>query len=103
MKKTTVELAYFKAADGISQEQIVEASKKMEETLHKWNGFGSRELVYLGNNQYVDIVHWDEQKYADEALKKAMECKVCLDFFALLKESEDPEKDMQHGIVLLKQ
>lgn len=94
----TVELAYFKQNNGVSEQQILRAAKAMESTIEKWQGFESRELVYLGEKKWVDIVHWNNMESAQAAAHKAMNSSVCLTFFALI---ESTQSDMQHGEVKL--
>jgi len=96
----TVELAYFKQNSGVSEQQILKAAKAMESTISQWQGFESRELVHLGENKWVDIVHWSDMKSASAAAEKAMHSKVCLMFFALIESTQD---DMHHGQIKLKQ
>ncbi len=96
----TVELAYFKQNKGVSEQQILKAAKAMESTIEKWQGFESRELVHLGENKWVDIVHWSDMKSAEAAAHKAMNSTVCLTFFALIESTQD---DMHHGEIKLKQ
>ena len=96
----TVELAYFKQKEGVSEKQILSAAKGMEQTLKGWEGFKSRELIHLGDNKWVDVVHWTDKQSAVLAIDKAMQSEVCLTFFALI---ESREEDMHHGEIRLKQ
>ncbi len=96
----TVELAYFKQNKGVSEQQILKAAKAMKSTIEKWQGFKSRELVHLGENKWVDIVHWRDMESAEAAAHKAMNSSVCLTFFALIESTQD---DMHHGEIKLKQ
>ncbi len=96
----TVELAYFKQNNGVSEQQILRAAKAMESTIEKWQGFKSRELVHLGENKWVDIVHWRDMESAQAAAHKAMNSSVCLTFFALI---ESTQEDMHHGEIKLVQ
>ncbi|MEH6345722.1 MAG: hypothetical protein V7785_11595 [Bermanella sp.] len=96
----TMELAYFKSNQGVSSSKIIEAASAMQSTISQWQGFVSRELVQLGDDQWVDIVRWDNEKSAQLAVDKAMHSSVCLTFFALITSNES---DMQHGEIQLVQ
>jgi len=96
----TVELAYFKQKSGVGEQQLLKAAEAMERTIQHWDGFKSREMVYLGDDEWVDIVHWDDQSAANKAAEQAMSSGVCLSFFALIESGED---DMRHGRVMLRQ
>ncbi len=96
----TVELAYFKQNANVTQSQILNAAKAMDSTIHHWPGFISRELVHLGENKWVDIVHWSDANAANQAVQKAMHSDVCLTFFSLIQSSES---DMHHGEIRLVQ
>jgi inorganic pyrophosphatase len=94
----TIEIAYFKNNPGVQHQQIMKAAKDMQSTIQKWPGFISRELVYLEDNNWVDIVHWDNAQAAQKAVESAMQSPVCLTFFALIQSKPS---DMQHGEIKL--
>ena len=96
----TIELAYFKNNQGVQNSQIVKAAQDMQSTISQWPGFISRELVHLEGNKWVDIVHWDNNQAAQQAVENAMKSPVCLNFFALIQSKPS---DMQHGEIKLMQ
>ena len=94
----TIELAYFKNNPGVQNSQIMKAAQDMQSTISQWPGFISRELVYLEDNSWVDIVHWDNSQAAQMAIESALQSPVCLNFFALI---ESKPNDMKHGEIKL--
>lgn len=85
---TVVEIALFSAKPGVTADAIIHASKAMKTTITGWQGFIKRELVDLGQGQWVDIVHWRDMDAAKRAEKNAMQSSSCLSFFALLDEKQ---------------
>ena len=89
-----VEIALFSAKPGVAAETVIDASKAMETTITGWQGFIRRELVELGEGRWVDIVHWQDMAAAKNAEIKALKSSSCLNFFALLDETQG---QMLHG------
>ena len=54
--------------------------------------------MHLEGNNWVDIVHWDNNEAAQQAIESAMQSPVCLNFFALIQSEPS---DMQHGEIKL--
>ncbi len=96
----TVELVVFSAKEGVSDSRVLKSAEGMLDTLKKWDGFISRELIKVGNGKWIDVVHWADLESAKSAQHKAMESDSCLLFFSLL---EDADQQIYHGDKLLSQ
>jgi hypothetical protein len=90
----TVEVVVFSAKDGVSDMSILESAEGMLDTMKKWDGFISRELIKVGNGKWIDVVHWSDPESAESAQHRAMESDSCLLFFSLL---EDADQQIYHG------
>ena len=84
----TTEVVYFKSKAGVSSSQLITSAKHMDRTLRTWKGFVSRELVELGNGEWIDIVHWESVEAANKAAAIETTSEVCLPFFALIEETQ---------------
>ena len=100
VKAETVEVVVFKTKDTISSSQLIHSASLMQETLRKWDGFISRELVKVSDTTWIDVVHWENQSAAKSAQEKAMKSSVCLTFFNLI---DNKQQQFYHGEILLKQ
>lgn len=91
-KGQVVEFAPISLKDIVTEEMLLEASSKLQkEFLAQQAGFVKRELVKKSEKEYVDIVYWESQARADQALREAMNSPVCFAYFQLMKEA-DPQK-----------
>src|SRR5262245_53449485 len=87
--KVVVEWAPFRIADGVSVEQLLAASRELQESfLAGRRGFLRRELLRGKAGGWVDLVHWADQQAADEAMKAAAESPICLRYFHLMAGAE---------------
>lgn len=96
----TVEVVIFATKAGIADERVLKSSAAMLATLRSWEGFISRELIKVGENRWIDIVHWANEESAKAAQTKAMKSDSCLIFFSLLEEKD---QTTYHGERLLLQ
>lgn len=96
----TTEVVHFKSKAGVSSDQLIGSAKRMEKTMYSWSGFISRELIELGNGEWIDIVHWENQDAAKKAAEIEATSEVCLPFFALIEESKI---QMYRGGIVLRQ
>lgn len=68
-----VELAQFKAKDGISDAEVLTASQEAHEGfLAKQKGYVTRELLKSKDGEWVDIVHWETMEDAQAAMNAFM-------------------------------
>lgn len=86
LRAETTEVVVFKSKPGVSDQQILSAADGMRTTLSGWSGFVSRDLLKVGNGQWIDIIHWDNMASAQAAQDKAMKCEKCLSFFSLIAD-----------------
>ena len=98
--KIAMEVVHFQTNVGVTAMQLTEAAQAMLATLQSWPGFISRELVEVGDGQWIDVVHWQTAKDAMAAQEKAMQSPVCLNYFSLMQASEE---QMFHGNIVLTQ
>jgi hypothetical protein len=84
----TTEVVYFKSKAGVSSSQLISSAKHMDKTLRTWKGFISRELVELGNGEWVDIVHWASVEAANKAAEIEATSEACIPFFAFIDETQ---------------
>ena len=96
----TMEVVVFNTKSNITNQQVTNAAKLMLETLQSWDGFQSRELVLVGDEKWIDIIHWKNLESATMAQEKAMKNKICLAFFSLIDEKQ---QQFYHGEIVLKQ
>jgi heme-degrading monooxygenase HmoA len=94
----TVEIVVFSVKAGVSDEGLLHTASQMQATIESWDGFISRDLVRIGNDKWVDIVHWRDMDSAISAQQKAMESDTCLNFFSLL---DDSKQEIYHGELFL--
>ncbi|MBI4044965.1 MAG: hypothetical protein HY392_04620 [Candidatus Diapherotrites archaeon] len=63
-----VEIAQFKTKPGVSDAGLLTASKKAQDGyLSRCKGFVSRELLKSGDGTWLDIVHFETAKDAENA------------------------------------
>ncbi len=89
MTDITVEIANITLKKGVTEEQLMEASQKLQnEFVDSLKGFISRELVHLYENQYADIIHWETREDAEKAMEQASSSTACMEFFSLMEMDE---------------
>lgn len=73
MKNTIVEIAQFKLAVGVSDEDFLhEAEIVQKNFLEKQSGYINRELLKDKDGQWVDILHWNSMEEAQKAAEVMM-------------------------------
>ena len=99
MQQTIVELAPFKLVDENSEGRLLEASTHLQNHfLTHQPGFIKRELLKGWDNQWLDIVHWENQESADRAMQAAMNSSACSQYFQLMQAADhnDPGLGVSH-------
>jgi hypothetical protein len=81
-----VEVVQFKLAGGVDEKAFLEASDAMMPELGKLSGFITRELL-KGEDEWMDIVHWNSLDEARQAAAKVMSIPACLRFFEMIDQS----------------
>lgn len=79
------EIVIYSIKDGTDLGSYKTAAKRVESFLDKQKGYRGRELLYSkADNQWVDLVHWDDMQCAESAAKLAMEAPECAEFFSMI-------------------
>jgi hypothetical protein len=94
-----VEWAPFQTALGVSEAQLLAASRSLQEAfLAKQRGFLRRDLLRGKEGSYVDIVYWVDRDAAQAAMKAAAESPVCHAYIQLMAgaDHENPEDAVLH-------
>jgi len=88
-----VEWAPFEVREGVSNEQLLQASEHLQnEFLVKQKGYIKRELLKGDGKQWVDLVYWASEEDAQAAIQNAMNSEACGAFFGLMEGISDPEE-----------
>lgn len=88
-----VEWAPFEVREGVSNEQLLQASEHLQnEFLVKQKGYIKRELLKGEGKQWVDLVYWASEEDAQAATQNAMNSEACGAFFGLMEGISDPEE-----------
>ena len=98
-KGVVVEWAPFRAAPGVSDETIVAESDALQrDFLAGLRGFVRRELLRGNDGQWVDLVYWEDQGAADEAMRAASASEACSRYFRLMAGADVVEAgaDVMH-------
>lgn len=65
-----VELAQFKAKQGVSDDEVLAASQEAHDGfLAEQKGYVNRELLKSDEGEWVDIVHWETMEDAQAAMQ----------------------------------
>jgi hypothetical protein len=81
----TVEWAPFIKADGVTDQQLIEAANQVNvDFLAKQPGFIKRELIKKNGTEYADVIHWDSNIDAVSAGNKVLNCVECAQYFQLM-------------------
>lgn len=73
MKNLIVEIAQFKIASGVNEEDFLqEAGAVQKNFLEKQSGYIDRELLKDKDGQWVDILHWNSMEEAQKATEVMM-------------------------------
>jgi len=72
-KKFIVEIAQFKLASGVTDEEFVKEAEAVQKNfLEKQSGYIDRELLKDRDGQWVDILHWNSMEEAQKAAEIMM-------------------------------
>ena len=75
-----LETVTFKIHDHISQNQFMVLAEKFNEYLNECDGFISRRLSLTESGRWVDIVEWEDLKFAKSSASKFWDDPVAVDF-----------------------
>jgi hypothetical protein len=85
-----IELAPFKAKDGVTDAAILNAVDTMQATMRTFSGFLRRETLKMEDGNWLDIVLWRDKVSVEAAMEQMHGSHACQDFFALINETGVP-------------
>lgn len=87
-----VEWAPFTLKEGVNESQLLAAAENVQRVfLASQPGFQRRELLQGANRQWVDLVYWQDEKSAESAAQAAMNSGICLQYFSMMQEMDNPQ------------
>lgn len=86
MQPPTLELVTFRAASGISDEDLIDKALKLTPILAAMPGFINRHFAKGENGEWIDAVIWDSYDNAKAAAKTVMEVPEAQPFFSLMNQ-----------------
>jgi hypothetical protein len=96
--RLTVEWAAFTLAPGVKEDDLLNASARLQdEFLSHQKGFIRRELLRGTDGKWADLVYWESAEDANAIVEAAFKSPVCLNYFKLMVA---PEPDKPDGGVL---
>ena len=98
MSQMAVEIARFRLAKDVSEDDFLRASNIMMKELVQLDGFLSREVLKGDDGIWMDLLHWESLETAKRAAEDVLKLPLCLEYFKLIDESS---MEMNH--YLLKQ
>lgn len=102
MNQQVLEMAEIKLVEGKTEADLIAGAKQMREGfLSQQSGFVSHDLVSMGDGRYADLVRWESDEQAREAMGKAESSSACASYFALMEfDPENPHDGVSHFTVL---
>ncbi|WP_420400063.1 hypothetical protein [Flagellimonas sp.] len=94
-----LEWAPFTIKEGITEQQLLEASKALQtDFLEKQNGFIRRELLVQSDRNFIDTILWESMDAAREVMVKVQESQAFSNYFSLMEEADtsQPEQGVLH-------
>jgi hypothetical protein len=80
-----VEWAPFRVKSTVTEAQLLEASRALQESfLSRQRGFLRRDLLRGANGQWIDIVYWSSRQAVDEAMASVAQSPACQAYFQLM-------------------
>ena len=102
MSEQVIEMAEIKLVVGNTEADLIAGAEQMrEEFLALQPGYVSHDLVRTGDGKYADIVRWETDQHAREAMGMAEQSAVCGAYFTLMEfDPENPHDGVSHLSVL---
>jgi len=95
-----VEWAPFRLLDGVEEAELFAASEALQaDFLATRQGFLRRELVHLEDDRWGDLVYWQDEAAARQAMESAASSPVCFRYFKLMADADHQEPG--EGVQLL--
>jgi hypothetical protein len=81
-----VEYAPILLKDSVTEETLLQSSEVLQrDFLVQQPGFIQRLLVKKSAREFVDIVVWESQAHADQAMTHSLQSKACQSYFSCMK------------------
>ena len=85
MKNEITEIVVSEFKDSLPYEEQLKFTQKINEATKNFKGFISREAYFSEEkNKWVEIVKWEDAASAEQAMKDAETCPICLEVFPKL-------------------
>jgi hypothetical protein len=80
-----VEIAIFKAKEGVTREQLLATVDAVSEWARSRPGFVSRDLTYSAEgDNWIDVIWWESLEAATTAAEASMTSESCAPMFAAI-------------------
>lgn len=99
MDELTVEWAPFELAEGVTEQELLDASAALQlDFLNAQDGFMRRELLHAGDRRWCDLVYWRSAESAERATRNAAASPVCFRYFRLMvgADAAEPGAGVRH-------
>ena len=99
MADMTIEWAPFRLIDSADEASLLRASDALQSGfLANQPGFIRRELLKGEEGQWVDLVYWESEEAAAQAMQQAAASPTCLEYFRLMVGADKPDfgADVRH-------
>lgn len=98
-EEAVVEWAAFRVKPNTTPDQLSESSKRLDvDFLSKQKGFISRQLLKKSEYEYVDVLYWESESLAKQAMANTENSEACAAYFSLMElpDPSDPNGVIQH-------
>ena len=100
-----IEWAPFRLAPNVTEAELLGASDALEtEFLAKQPGYLRRDLLRQDEQNWCDLVYWEDRAAAEQAMQHASGSGVCHQYFKLMAGADgagaDPGADLRHLAVM---
>jgi hypothetical protein len=87
-----IEWAPFRLLDGVTETDLLAASEALQsDFLATRQGFLRRELVQVEDDRWGDLVYWQDEAAARQAMEAAASSPVCFRYFQLMADADHQE------------
>lgn len=87
--KPFIEIVKFRTNLGVTNEEFIEAAMAVNDFLKAQSGFLSRQLGHTSENEWYDIVFWEDEQSFMAAAEKASTSSQCEPFFRQIDANND--------------
>jgi len=100
-QETTIEWAPFVKNIATTEQQLIAAAEQVNtEFLSKQKGFIKRELVKKNEQEYADIIYWQNKSDALNAGEKVFTCIKCNEYFKHMNAKEKSGEGFSHYTII---